>query len=719
MRLDRPDLACDHHPDVTRLSTALAAVSILVACRADADSLPPVQPPACPAEGRARLLLDDPATLLPCALSDQYVDLAWGAHAATATGAHAAAAASWAKAAKAAPTELKPVLGLARADALAAAGQTSEARGALPAITEPRWLAADTAARGARWALEAGDTSGAATLAAQAMELGHDDRAALVAIRFQAALARELKAEAGKWLRTLTIEHPHAPEAEQARQAAQGKLAETAFVLTAGDYERRWRTWRLNGSASAVARECKSLEGSLTGPRADPARYECGESLSTLRDAQAEALLRQGARSPSVRGKALLAIARVRGRANAPAPVEEICSELRKPNAGTARQRAECDYLAAFLHLELDREKGRAALEKVTRDHPKQGRAADARWLLALDSLRHEPKAAFARFDALVKSAGDAEAAAQALYWRGRVRHADEPEKAKADWRAAIARDPFGYYALLSASRLGEKPAKGACGGKHAIASDTPEASRLAAQLLETGFRKYAAHELAARVNKRSDEALQWSGFLAAAGQYRLLLDVGLARARSVSFPITTQARAALEASYPLAFPQAIAALPSDLDPCFVLSLMRRESRYDPDAVSAAQAHGLLQLLPSTAKQAAAELGLPAPRPAELFEPALNVRLAGQYVQRLNARFGHPLLAAAAYNAGPSAVAKWVKASEGVEIDEWVERIPYRETRHYVKAVAGAWNAYGLIWAGARPALPLVTVGHDAGGVDY
>lgn len=704
---------------MTRLSTALAALTILIACRAGADAPPPVQPPVCPAEDRARLLREDPAALRPCAETGRYADLAWAARAAEAGGEHEVAAEAWTAAAKLAPSELAPVLQLARGKALRAANRGKEARAALPAVSEPAWLGAEVAAAEARWAMEDGDPAAAARLAEQAMALGHGEKAALVAIRFQAALALERKPEAEKWLRTLLIEHPYAPQAEQARQAAKGKLPDTAFVMTAGDYARRWQTWRLNGGAAAVARECLAAESNLTGPRADPARYECGESLSTLRDPQSERLLRLGARSPSTRGKALLAIARVRGRSDAPAPVVEICRELTKPPAGTARQRADCDYLAAFLQLEADRTKGRAALEKVVRDHPRQTRAADARWLLALDSLRHEPEAAFARFDALVTSAKNAEAAAQALYWRGRVRHESEPEKAKADWRAAIARDPFGYYALLSAARLGEKPAAGTCRGKHAFAGDPPQVSRLAALLLETGFRDQAARELATRVDRRSDSALQWSGFLAAAGQFRLLLDVGLARSAGASFPIMAKARPALEASYPLAFPGALETLPASVDPCFVLSLMRRESRYDPDAVSAAQAHGLLQLLPSTAAQAAAELGLPAPRPVELFDPALNVRLAGRYVQRLTERFGHPLLAAAAYNAGPTAVSRWLKDSEGVELDEWVERIPYRETRHYVKAVAGAWNAYGLIWAGARPALPLIKVGADAGGVDY
>ena len=95
------------------------------------------------------------------------------------------------------------------------------------------------------------------------------------------------------------------------------------------------------------------------------------------------------------------------------------------------------------------------------------------------------------------------------------------------------------------------------------------------------------------------------------------------------------------------------------------------------------------------------------------------MRIASLYVQSLFARFGHPLLVAAAYNGGPSAVARWTNDMAGVDFDEFVERIPYRETRHYVKAVGGAYAAYSLIYGGQRPALALEPIKPAQTGVNY
>jgi soluble lytic murein transglycosylase len=147
---------------------------------------------------------------------------------------------------------------------------------------------------------------------------------------------------------------------------------------------------------------------------------------------------------------------------------------------------------------------------------------------------------------------------------------------------------------------------------------------------------------------------------------------------------------------------------------------MRRESRFNPDAISQAQARGLLQLLPTTAASVAKEFGQEAPSADHLHDPDVNLRIAGQYVQRLMERFGHPLLAAAAYNGGPKAVARWTQELNGAQIDEWVERIPFRETRNYVKAVGGAYASYALIYGGHRPALSWDPIqAAPAKGIDY
>src|SRR5207237_3344353 len=139
------------------------------------------------------------------------------------------------------------------------------------------------------------------------------------------------------------------------------------------------------------------------------------------------------------------------------------------------------------------------------------------------------------------------------------------------------------------------------------------------------------------------------------------------------------------------------------VDPYLVLAVMRRESLFKPDTRSAAGAVGLLQLLPATARRAAVVLGRPAPRDDQLVEPATAIDLGAWYLAELIGRFGEPTVALAAYNAGPHAATPWATQGVGRPLDVWVEDIPYRETRRYVKVVMGAWSAYRILAGGSAP----------------
>ena len=93
------------------------------------------------------------------------------------------------------------------------------------------------------------------------------------------------------------------------------------------------------------------------------------------------------------------------------------------------------------------------------------------------------------------------------------------------------------------------------------------------------------------------------------------------------------------------------------------------------------------------------------PHPDALYAPALNIELATWYVAALNRRFGHPALVAAAYNAGGGRVRQWRGEWGDVPTDEYVERIPFKETREYVKRVMGTWQTMRFQFD-AGPAYP-------------
>lgn len=139
------------------------------------------------------------------------------------------------------------------------------------------------------------------------------------------------------------------------------------------------------------------------------------------------------------------------------------------------------------------------------------------------------------------------------------------------------------------------------------------------------------------------------------------------------------------------------------LDPYLIVGLMRQESLFDPKALSPASAFGLMQLLPSTAARVATRIGLPPPKAKNLFEPRLNLTLGTYYLKELLQRYSNnPVKALAAYNAGENAVARWEREISVEDEEEFIERIPYGETRLYVKLVLRNHRIYRKIYDSQR-----------------
>jgi soluble lytic murein transglycosylase len=140
-----------------------------------------------------------------------------------------------------------------------------------------------------------------------------------------------------------------------------------------------------------------------------------------------------------------------------------------------------------------------------------------------------------------------------------------------------------------------------------------------------------------------------------------------------------------------------------------VYAVMKQESAYDPDAVSPKNAVGLLQLLPETGRTLADELHMPQDD-ARLTSPPYNIALGAHYLKALLDRFhGQLPLAIGAYNCGPEAIARWASRAPSLDLDVYVERIPYKETRDYVGRVMGNLARYAYM-AGGESALPALSL---------
>lgn len=132
------------------------------------------------------------------------------------------------------------------------------------------------------------------------------------------------------------------------------------------------------------------------------------------------------------------------------------------------------------------------------------------------------------------------------------------------------------------------------------------------------------------------------------------------------------------------------------INPAWAFAIIRAETAWQTDAQSGADARGLMQLLPGTAKLVSRRSGLPYDGAASLYDPAINIPLGTQYLAHLAARFnGSPWLASAAYNAGPGNAQRWVDSRGNLDPEAFILTIPFNETRDYVTRVMSFATIYG------------------------
>jgi peptidoglycan lytic transglycosylase len=171
---------------------------------------------------------------------------------------------------------------------------------------------------------------------------------------------------------------------------------------------------------------------------------------------------------------------------------------------------------------------------------------------------------------------------------------------------------------------------------------------------------------------------------------------------------------------FPLAYEHDVltAARSAGIDPAWAFAIIRAETAWQPDAQSGADARGLMQLLPGTARQVARRSGLSYDGGDSLYEPAINLPIGTQYLADLATRFDDsPWLASAAYNAGPGNARRWVDARGDLSPETFILTIPFNETRDYVTRVLSFatiydWRLHGEpVAISAR--LPAIGTSHD------
>lgn len=285
------------------------------------------------------------------------------------------------------------------------------------------------------------------------------------------------------------------------------------------------------------------------------------------------------------------------------------------------------------------------------------------------------------------------------VYWLGRARKQAGQNEAAIALFTRIADQPSFYGNLASEElnrpvRLPER-------------ARPPTADELAQVAAAPGVRRALAF---LQRGWRTEGVNEWNWALRSMNDRQLLAAAELARRqgiydRAIAAAVQTQSEHDYSLRYLAPYDEQVrpAARQQRLDDAWVYGLMRQESRFVTQARSNVGAAGLMQLMPGTARWVAKKIGLKEFRPGRVAETGINVTLGTNYMRMVMENLdNHPVLASAAYNAGPKRARNWRDPARNLEGAIYAESIPFAETRDYVKKVMSNAVYYGLLFNG-RP----------------
>ncbi|MFZ2100644.1 MAG: lytic transglycosylase domain-containing protein [Oricola sp.] len=322
---------------------------------------------------------------------------------------------------------------------------------------------------------------------------------------------------------------------------------------------------------------------------------------------------------------------------------------------------------------------------------------ADGEWQAGWMALRYldRPEAAYQHFARLHDGVTSEISKSRGAFWAGEAASELGRLEDARRWYTAAAAYPATFYGQLASQRMGT----GRSGAQSALLL-IPAAKRDAFEAMET----VQAVRLLGQLDQRRLQDL----FLARLRQdakdlddFRLIIDLANDEGRhDIALRAAKTARRDGHDLEPLLYPRRTLPTGPAPEPALVLAVMRQESEFYQLARSPVGALGLMQLMPATARHSAQKIGLPFSRDRLTSDPDYNVRLGQAYLKELLEQFGGSyILALAAYNAGPARVTSWIglfgdPRDPSVDPINWIERIPFSETRNYVQRILESLVVY-------------------------
>jgi soluble lytic murein transglycosylase len=381
-------------------------------------------------------------------------------------------------------------------------------------------------------------------------------------------------------------------------------------------------------------------------------------------------------------------------------------------------------YLAAN-----DREKYQPLFKAAVTDFPPDATTALCHWRIAWDAyLADEPDRVTLLREQAERYPDDSHAGT-ALFFLGRIAEAsDKFGAAKAYYQRLSAQYPHYFYAVLGRERITGKVAaatpdeaavmwlSGIAWPEHRDLSAsvpnpaTQQRLERARLLTDAGLTDFAESELrfGAKTETEQPQLLALELAAAADSPFRAMRVMKSMSGDYLSLPFANAPPKFWQTLFPLPWREELVsnAKAHGLDPYYVAGLIRQESEFNPAAKSRKSAYGLMQLLPATGSMLSRKEGMGAVGASQLTNPLVSLRLGTNYLRsQLDGWDGDWYRTLAAYNAGPGRVHQWLKDANFREPLEFIESIPFNETREYIQAVLRNADVYRELYAG-KPAPP-------------
>ena len=522
-------------------------------------------------------------------------------------------------------------------------------------------------------------------------------------------------------LKQLWVRFAYAPEAKEAETLLLTNLGGEPWAASAEDYFNRAQAFLGQAlHAEAIEELKKFLAMEPASPHRGSAKLKLGVAQVRLKqyDQARETFRALMAEHVAESDEATVWLARVYLRQATGAKLLELSRSLDKLSL-SAEQKGQINIFAG-IWLEDQKQFNEAIVKyrAVAKAGEPATQRAEASWRVGWALYRMARyKEAIGVWQHIVDQR-DSDYEPQALYWIARSLTHTQNGRARDVYAQLCRQYPFTYYCQLAREQapdavveIGGPPVPSAVAEsptaevvapsvmKFAEVEQQP-AYRRALELKMLGLEADAARELAAlteQYTRDPDILMTLSMRLNEVGAYNHALRLARARFRE---KLERTGGAVAPGLWSVAYPTGL--IPTiktqglnGVNPYLVAAIIREESQYDVRAVSRVGAIGLMQVMPATANQVAQRHHLPAVTREDLFDQETNIRIGARYVEQLLAQFsGDVIQTIAAYNAGPIVVGNWAGQHKGRSQDEFVELIPFQETRQYVKRVLRSFKEY-------------------------